>query len=49
MGTLVEGYDCPFGSTLWNLTYHAGNSSRTNADAFCIFESDSGYPSEYLT
>ncbi|KFA67618.1 hypothetical protein S40285_04960 [Stachybotrys chlorohalonatus IBT 40285] len=44
MGTLVEGFDVPFGSTLWNLTYHEGNTSVTNADSFAIFESDSGYP-----
>ncbi|KAH7309881.1 lysyl oxidase [Stachybotrys elegans] len=44
MGTLVEGFDCPFGSTIWNLTYHEGNRSITNADSFCIYESDSGYP-----
>ncbi|KAM0328698.1 hypothetical protein ACHAQA_005111 [Verticillium albo-atrum] len=44
MGTLVEGFDCPFGSTFWNLTYHSGNSSSTNTNAMCIFEADSGYP-----
>ncbi|KZL84512.1 copper amine oxidase [Colletotrichum incanum] len=44
LGTLVEGYDCPFGSTFWNVTYHEGNSSVLNTDAICIFEADAGYP-----
>ncbi|KAK2746872.1 hypothetical protein FQN55_005358 [Onygenales sp. PD_40] len=44
MGTLVEGYDCPFGSTLLNLTYHEGNKTVINQDALCIFETDLGFP-----
>ncbi|KAJ9649717.1 hypothetical protein H2201_001862 [Coniosporium apollinis] len=44
MGTLLEGFDCPFGSTLWNVTYHEENSTIINQDAICIFETDSGYP-----
>ncbi|OBR12715.1 Amine oxidase [Colletotrichum higginsianum IMI 349063] len=44
LGTLVEGYDCPFGSTFWNVTHHEGNSSVVNTDAICIFEADAGYP-----
>ncbi|KAJ4399033.1 hypothetical protein N0V91_009729 [Didymella pomorum] len=44
MGTLVEGYDCPFGSTMWNLTYHDGNSTTTNTHALCIFEADMNFP-----
>ncbi|KAK1714588.1 LOW QUALITY PROTEIN: primary-amine oxidase [Colletotrichum acutatum] len=44
LGTLVEGYDCPFGSTFWNVTHHEGNSSVVSTDAICIFEADAGYP-----
>ncbi|TPX12292.1 uncharacterized protein E0L32_006939 [Thyridium curvatum] len=41
---LVEGYDCPFGSTFWNMTYHTGNKTTINQKAICIFEQDSGFP-----
>ncbi|KAI1462708.1 copper amine oxidase [Annulohypoxylon moriforme] len=41
---LVEGFDCPFGSTFWNVTIHNGNSTTTNPNAICIFESDAGFP-----
>ncbi|EXF84124.1 copper amine oxidase [Colletotrichum fioriniae PJ7] len=44
LGTLVEGYDCPFGSTFWNVTHHEGNSSVVSTDAICVFEADAGYP-----
>jgi primary-amine oxidase len=44
MGTLVEGYDCPFGSTFWNLTYHSGNGSVINTNSLCIFEADMNFP-----
>ncbi|KIW99388.1 uncharacterized protein Z518_11376 [Rhinocladiella mackenziei CBS 650.93] len=44
LATLVEGFDCPFGSTFWNTTYHEQNMSITNQDAICIFEQDMGFP-----
>lgn len=44
IGTLIEGYDCPFGATFLNVTYHELNASTINQDAICIFETDSGYP-----
>ncbi|KKZ64039.1 hypothetical protein EMCG_01700 [[Emmonsia] crescens] len=44
LGTLLEGYDCPFGSTLLNLTYHEGNHTIINPDSLCIFETDIGFP-----
>ncbi|ODH24177.1 hypothetical protein ACO22_05340 [Paracoccidioides brasiliensis] len=44
MGTLLEGYDCPFGSTFLNLTYHEGNHTVTSMDSLCIFETDLGFP-----
>lgn len=44
MVALVEGFDCPFGSTFWNLSYHQGNETITNQDAICIFEADLNFP-----
>ncbi|KAH7398984.1 copper amine oxidase [Phaeosphaeria sp. MPI-PUGE-AT-0046c] len=44
MGTLIEGYDCPWGSTFWNLTYHSGNSSVINTNSLCLFEADMNFP-----
>ncbi|KAH7075705.1 copper amine oxidase [Paraphoma chrysanthemicola] len=44
MGTLIEGYDCPWGSTFWNLTYHSGNGSVINTNSLCIFEADMNFP-----
>ncbi|KAI0893413.1 copper amine oxidase [Annulohypoxylon nitens] len=41
---LVEGFDCPFGSTFWNVTIHNGNTTKTNPNSICIFESDAGFP-----
>ncbi|KAI1416282.1 copper amine oxidase [Hypoxylon sp. FL1857] len=41
---LVEGFDCPFGSTFWNVTVHNGNTTTVNPNAICIFESDAGFP-----
>ncbi|PGH13252.1 hypothetical protein AJ79_03811 [Helicocarpus griseus UAMH5409] len=43
-GTLLEGYDCPFGSTFLNLTYHDANHTVVNQNALCIFETDPGVP-----
>jgi primary-amine oxidase len=44
MGTLVEGFDCPFGATMLNVTYHEGNQTIVNQDAVCIFEHDLNFP-----
>ncbi|OTA70509.1 amine oxidase catalytic domain-containing protein [Hypoxylon sp. EC38] len=41
---LVEGFDCPFGSTFWNVTVHDGNKTTVNPNSICIFESDAGFP-----
>ncbi|KAI1098905.1 copper amine oxidase [Jackrogersella minutella] len=41
---LVEGFDCPFGSTFWDITIHDGNKTTVNPDSICIFESDAGFP-----
>lgn len=43
-GTLVEGFDCPWGSTFWNVSYHSNNKTVTNEDAICIFETDMNFP-----
>jgi primary-amine oxidase len=44
IGTLVEGFDCPYGSTFLNVSYHSANTTRLLADSICIFEADLGYP-----
>lgn len=44
LATLVEGFDCPFGSTFWNVSYHQGNATTVNQDAICIYEQDAGIP-----
>lgn len=44
MGTLLEGFDCPFGSTFLNTTFHVQNRTVVNQDAICLFESDLGFP-----
>ena len=41
---LVEGFDCPFGSTFWDLSFFDKNTTVTHRDAICIFEHDSGHP-----
>ncbi|KAI5857297.1 amine oxidase catalytic domain-containing protein [Durotheca rogersii] len=41
---LVEGFDCPFGSTFWDVPIHSGNGTTVNPNAICLFESDAGYP-----
>ncbi|KAI1081350.1 amine oxidase catalytic domain-containing protein [Whalleya microplaca] len=41
---LVEGFDCPFGSSFWNVTIHNGNKTTVNPNSICIFESDAGFP-----
>ena len=42
--SLLEGFDCPFGSTFWNISFHEGNQTVTHPKAICIFEQDPGYP-----
>jgi primary-amine oxidase len=44
VGTLVEGFDCPWGSTFLNLTYHSYNTTVVNEDSLCIFEADMNFP-----
>lgn len=44
VGTLVEGFDCPHGSTFLPVTFFSGNRSVTKPRAICIFESDLGFP-----
>ncbi|KAL1954010.1 hypothetical protein VTO42DRAFT_1831 [Malbranchea cinnamomea] len=44
MGPLLEGFDCPFGSTFWDLPFHYRNLTIINQGALCIFETDIGYP-----
>ncbi|KAM0809732.1 putative Primary-amine oxidase [Seiridium cardinale] len=41
---LVEGFDCPFGATFWNISAHDGNTTIISPDSICIFESDAGFP-----
>lgn len=42
--TLVPGFDCPYGSTLLNVSFPEGNATEVHPDAICIFEADSGFP-----
>ncbi|KAF2268147.1 amine oxidase catalytic domain-containing protein [Lojkania enalia] len=44
LGTLVEGFDCPWGSTFWNVSYGSYNKTTVNEDAICIFEADMNFP-----
>lgn len=44
MSTLVEGFDCPWGSTFWNISYPSYNETATNAHSLCIFETDMNFP-----
>ena len=41
---LVEGFDCPFGSTFWNMSFFDKNKTVTHGNSICIFEHDSGHP-----
>ncbi|KAF2740995.1 amine oxidase catalytic domain-containing protein [Polyplosphaeria fusca] len=43
-GPLVEGFDCPWGATFWNLSYHSTNTTVTNENSLCIFEADMNFP-----
>ncbi|KAK3367597.1 copper amine oxidase [Podospora didyma] len=42
--TLVEGFDCPFGSTMLNATFPEGDQTEVHPSAICVFESDDGFP-----
>jgi primary-amine oxidase len=44
MYTLIEGFDCSFGATFLNVSFHTGNATTVNPNAVCLFEQDSGYP-----
>jgi primary-amine oxidase len=44
MGSLVEGFDCPWGSTFWNITYPSYNTTRVNTNSICIFETNMNFP-----
>jgi primary-amine oxidase len=35
--TLVEGYDCPFGSTLLNVSFPKGNGTQVHPDSICLY------------
>ncbi|CAG9988308.1 unnamed protein product [Clonostachys byssicola] len=41
---LVEGFDCPFGSTFWNMSFYDRNQTITHPNSLCLFEHDSGHP-----
>ncbi|KAI1778702.1 membrane copper amine oxidase [Hypoxylon cercidicola] len=41
---LVEGFDCPFGSTFWNMSFHEENRTVVHPNAICLFEQDPGHP-----
>ncbi|KAK1760178.1 putative copper amine oxidase [Echria macrotheca] len=42
--TLVEGYDCPFGATMLNISFPEGNGTQVHPQALCLYEADSGFP-----
>ncbi|KAF1843293.1 amine oxidase catalytic domain-containing protein [Cucurbitaria berberidis CBS 394.84] len=44
MGTLVEGFDCPWGSTFWNISYPSYNTTQVNPNSICIFETELNFP-----
>lgn len=41
---LVEGFDCPPGSTFWDLSFYEENRTVTHSNAICLFEQDPGHP-----
>jgi primary-amine oxidase len=41
---LIRGYDCPAHATYLNATFSEGNNTKTQSDAICLFEYDTGYP-----
>ena len=42
--TLVEGFDCPFGATMLNISFPEGNGTQVHPQALCLYEADSGFP-----
>ncbi|GAB7358237.1 hypothetical protein MBLNU230_g0388t1 [Neophaeotheca triangularis] len=44
MASLIEGFDCPFGSTMWNVSWHEADETVVARNAICIFEHDLGFP-----
>ncbi|KAF2461214.1 copper amine oxidase [Lineolata rhizophorae] len=44
MTSMVEGFDCPFGATFWDVSYYEENLKVSNPDAVCIFETDMTHP-----
>lgn len=43
-GGFLEGFDCPFGFTFWNVTSHTTNQTTVNQNAICLLETDAGFP-----
>ncbi|KAK0556719.1 hypothetical protein OC844_005771 [Tilletia horrida] len=41
---LVDGYDCPHGSTYMNTTFHSDEYSQTRLNSICLFEQDAHLP-----
>ena len=41
---VIPGYDCPYGSSYFNLTYTEGTAIFEVPNAICIFETDMGTP-----
>lgn len=44
MATLLEGFDCAYGSTMLNVSYHEFNTTTVQQNAICMFEADNNYP-----
>ncbi|CAI6331895.1 unnamed protein product [Periconia digitata] len=44
MSPLVEGFDCPWGSTFWNLSHSTNEKITTKTNSVCIFEADMNFP-----
>jgi primary-amine oxidase len=42
--SLVEGFDCPFGATMLNVTIPQSRDVETHVNSLCLFEADSGFP-----
>lgn len=44
IGALLEGYDCPFGSTMLDMFAHELNSTIVRPNTVCVFERDPDVP-----
>jgi primary-amine oxidase len=42
--TLVEGFDCPYGASMLNISYPQGRGSSVHPQGLCLYEADSGFP-----